>query len=142
MKNNILRFFASLFFAIISITSKGQNDEGIIYGYDYLGTHCYITVYINRDPVTSDGYLKYTINVPPEGAVYTQGPAGSYLLNNTGDTIDFYVRKGQLDMAADGMNCEIPFELWVNKWVDGFRYNTDGVGERCYYMIILMVNYD
>ena len=141
MRTNFFKYLVLTLFLSVSVVAKAQSDDDIIAGYDYLGTHCYITVYINQDPVTSDGYLKYTIPVPPEGAVHTQGPASSYLLGQIGSTVDFYVRKGQLDMAADGMNCEIPFELWVNKWVNGFTYNTDGVGERCYYMIKLLVNY-
>ena len=32
------------------------------------------------------------------------------------------------------------FEMPVNKWVDGFLYNTNGVGMVCYYYVVLHVN--
>ena len=140
MRTITLKIITLLLFSVVFITSKAQSAWSAP---DCLGTHCYITVYINRDPVVEGGYLKYTINVPAEGVVDVQGPAGSFLFNNLGNTIDFYVRKSHLDLAADGVNCEVPFELLVNKWVTPLGiYNTNGNGIQCYYWIKLIVNYE
>lgn len=138
MTTKITKYIILFLFAMLAVVTNAQSS-----GYDCLGTHCYISVYINQDPVTSDGYLKYTITVPPEGAYDVQGPAGAYLFNHLGSTVDFYVRKSQLLLASDGVDCEVPFELWVNKWFTGLGvYNTTGEGTRCYYWIKLLVNYD
>lgn len=135
---DFLRIYVFSLLVVLSIMGKAQN-----HGYDCLGTHCYITVFLNSHPVTADGFFKFTINVPPEGAVNVQGPAGAYLSNNLGNTVDLYVRKIHLDLAADGVNTEVPFELLVNKWTTGWgNYNTSGTGAQCYYWIKIMVNYD
>ena len=140
MKTSILRFIIFTLLSIVSVTSKAQSEWS---GPECLGTHCYISVYINRDPVVDNWYLKYTINVPAEGSVDVQGPMAAFLFNNLGNTVDLYIRKSQLDIIADGVNCEIPIELWVNKWVTPLgSYNTSGEGTRCFYWIKLLVNYD
>ena len=85
--------------------------------------------------------LKYTITVPKEGITDLQGPAGCYLANNLGNTIDIYVRKIHLDLAADGVTCEVPFELYVNKWVDMWG-EPAASGIQCYYWVKFLVSYD
>ena len=140
MKKNFIVFVISYLLMTISFTAKAQFSENPI---NCLGTHCYISVFLNSDPVTSDGMLKYTINVPREGISNLQGPAGNYFANNLGNTVDIYIRKIHLDLAADGVTCEIPFELYVNKWVDYLGNPiSDNTGIQCFYWVKFMVSYD
>lgn len=139
MKRTYSKILLSLLLIVFSnLNIKVQAQSHGIY---CLGTFCRISVYLNSDPVTPDGYLKYTIPTPPETIFDVQGPAGSFLANNLGNTVDLYIRKSQLELAAADMSqCEIPFELLVDKWKDEWgEPSVSGVGIRCYYHIILMV---
>jgi hypothetical protein len=126
-----------LFIVISTLNIRAQT---FTHGFDCLGIHCYVTVNLRTDPVTSDGYLKYTISTPPESIYDVQGPAAVLLSNYLGGTIDLYIRKSQLELAAaDRDQCEIPFELLVDKWKDEWG-NPSTSGIRCHYHIILMIN--
>ena len=116
MKKTFISFVVFSLIMTVSFVAKAQTIGAS--PVNCLGTHCYISVFLNSDPVASNGMLKYTIRVPQERIVDIQGPAGCYLANNLGNTIDIYVRKIHLDLAADGVTCEVPFELYVDKWVD------------------------
>ena len=145
MKRFNIKVCISLFFFVFLFCTKVKAQ---VNGLDCLGTHCYISVYLNSDPVTSDGYLKYTICIPNENIYAIQGPASAYLSNHLGNSVDIYIKKAQLEMAVDGYaNCEVPYELLVDKWVDYWgNYTTDiltvnsnGGYSRCYYFIKLLV---
>ena len=138
MKKTFISFVVFFVIMTMSFVAKAQSIPTPI---NCLGTHCYISVFLNSDPVTPDGMLKYTITVPKEGITDLQGPAGCYLANNLGNTIDIYVRKIHLDLAADGVTCEVPFELYVNKWVDMWG-EPAASGIQCYYWVKFLVSYD
>lgn len=140
MKKNVMIGVLVSLLVNLSLTVKAQSAWSAP---DCLGTYCEINVYMNSTPVDSNGFFKFTIPVPSEGFANIQGPAGSYFANHLGNTIDIYVRKIHLDLAADGINTEVPFELLVYKWVNDFGvYNTSGDGYQCYYWLKLMVIYD
>lgn len=114
------------------------------YGNEELGILCHVSVDLNNDPVTSDGYLKYTIPAPTEQIDFISGPASAFLINHLGDTVDFYVRKNQLELAAaDYAYARIPYLIFVKKWI-----NTGGVISlvekegyyQCYYVVYLEIN--
>ena len=135
MRNTFPKIIVAVFFSLFALVGKAQTM-----GYECLGINSTISVYMNSEP-TYNGYFKFIIPMPPERVLGVQGPASSYI-NNLGGSLEFYVHKNRLDMAADGMNCEVPFDLVVEKWFDNFSYNTEGRGTQCYYLIKLMVNYD
>ena len=138
MKNVFFKIFTSL--SLIIYFTLNSNAQTHTHGFDCLGVLCRITVNLEKDPVTSDGYLRYTIITPPEGAYNIQGPAGAFLANNLGSTVDIYIRKSQLELAvADRDQCEIPFELLVYMWKDEWG-NPASYGIQCYYHVILMVD--
>ena len=140
MKKNVMIWALVTLLVNLSLTVKAQSAWSAD---DCLGTFCEVDVYIDRAPVEANGFIKVTIPVPSEGIAGIQGPASAYFSNHLGNTIDLYVRKIHLDLAADGVNCEIPFELTVNKWVNDLGvYNTSGEGYQCYYWVKLMVIYD
>lgn len=110
--------------------------------YTNLGILCYINVSLSHDPVDNQGYLTYTINTPDETACGIQGPGSPILTNNLGNTVDIKIRRTHLDLAADGLNCEIPLELTVAKWSTGWGHYTtspSSSGAQCYYYIVLLI---
>lgn len=110
--------------------------------YTNLGILCYINVSLSHDPVDNQGYLTYTINTPDETACGIQGPGSPILTNNLGSTVDLKIRRIHLDLAADGLNCEIPLELTVAKWSTGWGHYTTSPssgGAQCYYYIVLLI---
>jgi len=114
-----------------------------------LGVWCYITVDFKNDPVTSDGYFKYTIQTPPNGIQYAcmQGPGAPYLFNHLGSTVDLYIRKMRLELDADGYD-SVPIELFVDTWIGDSGYyqsmptdNSNTIKNQCFYQIILNITW-
>lgn len=142
MKHTFLKAFTVLFFSFLAISSYAQVDEPT-YSYSYLGIHCYVSVDLKNDPV-ENGYLKYTIPTPLQGATNIQGPAGAYLSNNLGSTIDVYVRRSHLELAmADRPYAQVPFELYVNLWKSPNGSTTtyyDPDKEQCFYLVVFNMN--
>ena len=110
-----LKIFISLLLLVIASSIKAQGISGTpVLSEGCLGIHCYVTVDLDNDPVVNGGYVKYTIPTPRENLDYIQGPAGAYLSNNLGNTVDIYVRKIHLELAlSDYVAVEVPFELFV-----------------------------
>jgi len=141
MKRFYSNLFMTLFFAILSTSIYAQNDSLAepTFAQEYLGIHCYVSVDLKNDPV-ENGYLKYTIPVPREGVDFIQGPAGSYLLNNLGNTVDVYVRRSHLELAlADMPYAQVPFELFVHLWKSPNGSTStfpDPTKEQCFYYVV------
>lgn len=145
MKRMFLKAFMLLFFVNITSSVLAQ-DYGFIepnHVEQYLGVHCEVSVDLDNDPVQG-GYLKYTIPAPREGVSFIQGPAGCYLSNNLGSTVDIYVRRVQLELAlSDLPYAQVPFELFVNLWKDPHGGTTSSSGEsteQCFYYVVFEIN--
>lgn len=141
MKNSTFKILATLVLLSAFQFSRAQCNNS--YAVDCLGVHCYITVDLNNDPVTSDGYLKYTISKPQEGIESIQGPTAVYLSNDLGNTIDIYIKKIHLIPLTRAITSEIPYELIVKKWVDRWGSPiSEGTAEaiQCHYHVVLLVN--
>lgn len=136
---HVLQFISVLVLScLMTFTVKAQDNS-----YACLGIWCYVNVHLSTDPVDG-GYLKYTIPVPSEGiSPYggVQGPGSPILFNNLGNTVELWLRRVHVDLAANGQNCELPVEFRVNKWTTGWgSYSTiPGNGTQCYYWIVLLV---
>lgn len=140
MKNSIFKIFAFLAFLFVFQISKAQCNNS--YQVDCLGVLCYITVDLDNDTVTSDGYLKYTIFKPQETIDCLQGPTAAHLTNDLGSTIDIYIKKAQLIPLVRSITSEIPYELLVNKWVDRWGMpSIMGAAEavQCHYHVVLLI---
>ena len=109
-------------------------DEGC------LGTWCYVDVSLS-DPVNA-GELIYTIPVPPEGFTGgIMGPGSPYLFNDLGSTIELHLKKGHLEIEADGNETTtLMLDALVNKYVLGTEgYISSGDYVQCHYHIILRI---
>ena len=121
-------------------------DEGLQNpraGLDCLGIWTYLQ--ISESNRQSDGTYLVTMPVPPEGIsdrYYPRGPGGPRFTNFLGNTVDVVFRSDVLEEIREYSvsGAEPVFEMPVNKWVDGFLYNTNGVGMVCYYYVVLHVN--
>ena len=140
-----LKIFISLLLLVIASSIKAQGISGTpVLSEGCLGIHCYVTVDLDNDPVVNGGYVKYTIPTPRENLDYIQGPAGAYLSNNLGNTVDIYVRKIHLELAlSDYVAVEVPFELFVKKWIlpngGTYDYPVSGAAQ-CFYYVVFMIN--
>lgn len=140
MNNPIFKILALMVFLFVFQIGRAQCNNS--YSVDCLGLHCYVTVDINNDPVTSDGYLKYTISKPQESIKSIQGPTAAYLSNDLGGTIDIYINKMQLLPLTRSITSEIPYELLVNKWVDKWGATTTmetPEAIQCHYHVVLLI---
>lgn len=140
MKNSVFKILVLLVFLSVSQFCRSQCNNS--YLVDCLGLHCYITVDLNNDPVTSNGYLKYTISKPRERINDIAGPTAAYLANDLGSTIDIYINKMQLLPLTRAITSEIPYELLVDKWVDKWGTTTTmGTPEaiQCHYHVVLLI---
>jgi hypothetical protein len=145
MKRSLFKVFATLFFAIFATSVYAQTgwpeQEFII---ECLGKHCDVSVDLYNDPVES-GYLKYTIPTPTENIDYITGPAGSYLSNHLGNTVDVYVRRSHLELAlADSPYAQVVFRLYVRLWKsqtgDTKTYPESGYNQCFYHVVFNMRN--
>jgi hypothetical protein len=145
MKRSLFKVFATLFFAIFATSVYAQTgwpeQEFII---ECLGKHCDVSVDLYNDPVES-GYLKYTIPTPTENIDYITGPAGSYLSNHLGNTVDVYVRRSHLELAlADSLYAQVVFRLYVRLWKsqtgDTKTYPESGYNQCFYHVVFNMRN--
>ena len=140
MNNSTFKILALLVFLSTSLFGKAQCNNSFVV--DCLGVDCYITVDLNNDPVTSDGYLKYTIFKPQERIEDIQGPTAAFLLNDLGSTIDIYIKKIQLLPLTRAITSEIPYELLVEKWVDRWGRPTTKEADdsiQCHYHVVLLI---
>ena len=139
------KLIISMLLMIVPFTVMAQGIQPPNYGYGHLGLLCYVSVDLENDPVTADGFLKYTIPTPSESIDDIVGPVGCYLLNYLGprSTVDLYVRRTHLELAIDGaVDAQVPFDLFVNKWMDshGATYNEPTAPYQCHYTVILLTN--
>ena len=130
---------------LFTVMAQGIQEPN--YGYGHLGVLCYVSVDIDNDPVTADGFLKYTIPTPSESIDDVVGPVGCYLLNYLGprSTVDLYVRRSHLELAIDSAaSAQVPFEIFVNKWMnshgDTYHEQTGVYCYQCHYTVILLTN--
>ena len=145
MKNSIFKSALSILFLVLVSTINAQTTPSTpTFTQECLGIHYYVNVDLQNDPVVNGGFVKYTIPVPREGLDYIHGPLGCYLSNHLGNTVDVYVRKIHLELAlSDYPSVEVPFELYVNKWItyDGatYDYPVSG-GTQCFYYVVFKIN--
>ena len=135
MKKVILLFLFCLV-SLVSFEAYCQSPS-----YTNLGTLCYININLRQTPVDSQGYYTFTIHTPQERICGVQGPGSPILINNLGSTVDLKIRRMYIELAADGNNCEIPLEAYVEKWSTGWgNYTTSPTsgGAQCYYYIVLL----
>ena len=145
MKNSIFKSALSILFLVLVSTINAQTIPSTpTLTQDCLGIHCYVLVDLQHDPVVDGGFVKYTIPVPREGLDFIQGPLGCYLSNHLGNTVDIYVRKIHLELAlSDNPSAEVPFELFVNKWIipNGGTYDYPVSGAlQCFYYVVFKID--
>ena len=89
-------------------------------------------------------YLKYTIPALREEVDFIQGPVGSYLANNLGNTVDVYVRRSRLELALANMPyAQVPFELFVRLWKSPNGATStfpESDKEQCFYYVVFNMN--
>ena len=147
MKPSFFKVFITLFFTILanSVYSQEETERPELdFINECLGIHHEVSVNLNNDPVVN-GYLKYTIPTPRETIDYITGPAGSYLSNHLGNTVDVYVRRSHLELAlADYPYAQVPFTLFVRLWKNDIGHTrtdpADGYNQCFYYVILNMSN--
>ena len=146
------RFFCKIVLSIVLLCTVvvriyGINpDEGLQNpraGLDCLGILTYLQ--ISESNRQSDGTYVVTMPVPPEGlhSYYTPyGPGMPQYRNFLGNTVDLVFNMNVLEEIREYSvsGAEPVLEMPVNKWVNGFLYNTNGVGMVCYYYVVLHAN--
>ena len=112
-------------------------------GLDCLGIWTYLQ--ISESNRQSDGTYVVTMPVPPEGLhsyYMPYGPGMPRYRNFLGNTVELVFNMNALEEIREHSvsGAEPVLELPVNKWVDGFVYNTNGIGMVCYYYVVLHAN--
>lgn len=128
MKNTFIKILLGFLLCLSYGETKAQYVDCT--GSDCLGIWCTVDVSLS-DPLVNNS-LVYTIPTPPYNITGIYGPGMPSLLNDSGSTINLYLRKHDLMLQLDDSDeyTILDLEMTVEHYINGYE---------CHYHIKLVL---